>query len=77
MFLKRVLRKEKKAANAFPYDPARHTAVIRCSICTGEQTAGFKDNETGVFHEERLIRGEEDLEQFKAQYHLQDIRKEY
>ncbi|MBE5995872.1 MAG: aspartate dehydrogenase [Lachnospiraceae bacterium] len=51
--------------------------MIRCSICTGEQTAGFKDNETGVFHEERLIRGEEDLEQFKAQYHLQDIRKEY
>ncbi len=72
-----MLFRKKRTETKFPYDPDRHIAVIRCSICTGEQTAGFRDRETGVFHEERLIRGEDDLSAFKASYGLQSVKKEY
>ena len=35
------------ADNRFPYDENIHEAVIRCSICTGEQVAGFKNRQDG------------------------------
>ena len=44
------------------------TPVIRCSICTGEQVAGFRDKETGRFEEVMLIRTPEDLEAFRGKY---------
>ncbi len=33
--------------------------ALRISICTGEKTAGFIDNETGHFHDLYLITPEE------------------
>ena len=51
--------------------------VIRCSICTGEQVAGFKDVHTGKFTDIMLIRDEKDLEEFKAMYKITEIRKEF
>ena len=36
-------------APEIPYDPARQTPAVRCSICTGEMTAGFLED--GVFHD--------------------------
>ena len=59
------------------YDPAQFIPVIRCSICTGEQTAGFRDKDTRKFHEVMLIRNEQDLEEFRALYGLGEIKKEY
>ena len=44
------------------------TPAIRCSICTGEQVAGFKHPETGRFEEVALLRTPEDLEAFKRKY---------
>ena len=38
--------------------------VLRCSICTGEQTLCARDRETGKLHELMLIRTPEDLEGF-------------
>lgn len=38
------------------YDRTRKKPVIRASICTGEQVAGFKDLTTGVFEEVMLIK---------------------
>ena len=29
------------------YDPTAQKPVLRCSICTGEQVAGFQDLHTG------------------------------
>ena len=40
------------------------TPVIRCSICTGEQTAGVRDNTTGRFEEVMGIRNASDLVEF-------------
>lgn len=60
------------------YDPERQKPVIHCSICNGEQVAGFKDKETGHFEEVMLIRNDSDLQQFRDEYSISgDIEKEY
>lgn len=69
MFNRRQKKKE--------YDRETKKPVIRCSICTGEQAAGFKDVRTGKFEEIMLIKGERDLEAFKRMYGLQEVPKEY
>ena len=54
---------------AFPaYDSDTQKPVLRCSICTGEQVAGFVDNATGHFAEVQLIRSPGDLEAFRRRY---------
>lgn len=59
------------------YDPKTERPALRCSICTGEQVAGFQNLETGVFHEIILIRNEKDLDEFKKAYGLSEIKKIY
>lgn len=59
------------------YDPDNQIPVIRCSICTGEQVAGFKDVRTGHFTDVCLIKSDKDIEAFKKQYKLDNIVKEY
>ncbi len=51
--------------------------ILRCSICTGEQVAGFRDLQTGKFTDIMLIRNEKDLQAFKEQYGVTDITKEF
>ncbi len=50
------------------YDATRYTPAIRSSICTGEQTAGFREKGTGSFREVMLIRDDSDLLEFKRRY---------
>ena len=60
------------------YDEKTRTPVIRCSICTGEQVAGFIRKEDGSFEEVMLIRSGADLQAFREQYGItEDIRKIY
>ncbi len=59
------------------YDKAVKKPVIRCSICTGEQVAGFKDLHTGKFSDIMLIRNEKDLQEFKNIYGITEIGKEF
>ena len=69
--------KKKKAAST-PYDPALKRPVLRCSICTGEQVAGFQRLVDGGFEEVMLIRNEADLQLFREQYNIVgDIEKIY
>ena len=68
---------EERLKEEFPFDPARQTAVIRSSICTGEKVAGFKDLEGGRFTEVMLIRSRQDEEKFKALYGLEKVKTEY
>ena len=65
----------KKKASAPAYDPATEEAALRCSICTGEQTAGFRNKTTGHFREVMLIRTPDDLEQFKREYGAEEVKK--
>ena len=53
------------------YDPAVQKPVLRCSICTGEQVAGFQDRRTGHVEEVQLIRTPADLDTFRARYGIQ------
>ncbi len=60
------------------WDRENKIPVIRCSICNGEQTAGFKDRATGGFEEIMLIRDSRDLEEFRRSYGIVgEITKEY
>ncbi len=56
-----------------PWNSAKQTPAIRCSICTGEQEAGFIDRETGTFTSVMLLRDDRDLEEFRETYGLGDI----
>ena len=60
-----------------PYDKENKKAVLRCSICTGEQVAGFKDLNTGHFEEIMLIKDSKDLDDFMETYDVEAIVKEY
>lgn len=68
---------ERYLSKDIPFDPDKQTAVIKCSICTGEQIAGFKSKEDGHFTEVMLIRDDADLEKFKEIYKIAEIKKEY
>lgn len=59
------------------YDKENQQPILRCSICTGEQVAGFKNVHNGKFEEVMLIRNDKDLQSFKEMYGLQDISREY
>lgn len=76
-FISKLKSKHKGNAELFPYDAAKHEAVIRCSICTGEQVAGFRSKDDGNFVGVMVIQSEKDLESFKRVYGLDDVRKIY
>ena len=59
------------------FDKENYRPVIKCSICTGEQVAGFKDIHTGKFEEVMLIQNSKDLDTFMQLYDVKDITKEY
>ena len=59
------------------YDPESQVPVLKCSICNGEQVAGFKDRKTGRFTEVAFIRSPQDLEEFQKTYGIENILKEY
>ena len=59
------------------FDRENYVPVIRCSICTGEEVAGFRNIHTGQFRDVLLIRSPKDLEQFMAEYGIDTIRREY
>ncbi len=46
----------KKKITAKAYDKENNKPVIKASICTGEQVAGFKDIHTGKVEEIMLIK---------------------
>lgn len=69
------IRKKKQPT----YDWTGKIPVIRSSICTGERTAGFKDEASGRFEEVMLIRNDADYRQFLRQYGVAEnqVRQEY
>lgn len=71
MFL--IKSKEQKKS----FDKNNKKPVMRCSICTGEKVAGFKDMQTGKFEEVMLIKDDKDLAAFKDMYGIDTIEKEY
>lgn len=58
----------KKKITAKAYGKENKKPVIKASICTGEQVAGFKDIHTGKVEEIMLIKCPSDIETFKKMY---------
>jgi len=58
----------KKKQTTQSYDPKALKPVIKCSICNGEQVAGFVNLKTGAFSDVSLIRNDADLSEFKERY---------
>ena len=71
---KRVKTPERPA-----FDPETEEAAVRCSICTGEQVAGFQHKSDGRFVPVQLLQSERDLDDFRVRYGLegQEIKKIY
>lgn len=70
-------RQKKQAVPA--YDKRGKIPVLRSSICTGEQVAGFKDAVSGKFQELMLIRDDRDLAEFLRQYQVdeRELKREW
>lgn len=68
---------QKKKPEKRDYDRENEKPVLKCSICNGEQVAGFKNIHTGKFHEIMFIRSEVDLHNFMEMYSITDVSKEY
>lgn len=67
----------KKTVKKKEYDQKNLRPILRCSICTGEQVAGFKNIHTGKFEEILLVRNQKDLDQFMEMYGVDTVAKEY
>ena len=72
-----MLFAKKKPREKKAYDPARWKPVIRCSICTGEMAAGFKETATGRFEEVMLIRADRGLARVEKEYGVGHVAKAY
>lgn len=70
MFRKKIVKKK-------TYDKENLQPVLRCSICNGEQVAGFKNIHTGKFEEVVCIHQKKDLNDFMEMYDISEIHKEY
>lgn len=70
---------KRKQTPDIPFDRAGRVPVIRSSICTGEQTAGFKDPVSGRFQEYMLIRNDRDLQEFLRRYQVaeSELKREW
>ena len=78
MIMNKVLPMFKKKPQRPKYDKTNKKAVLKCSICTGEQVAGFKDLQTGKMEEVMLIKSPKDSEDFKSIYGItEEVEKEY
>ncbi len=70
-------KKAEKKLEKKEYDRVNEKPVLKCSICNGEQVAGFKDQRTGRFHEVMFVRSQKDLQEFMDTYGLSEVSKEY
>ena len=70
---------EQKQDGEFYFDRKNQKPVIRSSICTGEQVAGFKDLRTGKFMDIMLVRDHKDMEEFTRKYGIsrEEITREW
>lgn len=66
-----------KKISKIAFDKETQRPILRCSICTGEQVAGFKEIRTGKFQEVMVIRNDQDLDDFRKMYGIEDVPKEY
>ena len=65
--------RKKKSVIPEDYDREHLKPVIRVSICTGEEVAGFREIATGKFKDVQLLRCQADLQEFMDRFGLTEI----
>lgn len=73
----RVPHYKKNISSTIPFDSTKQVPILKCSICTGEQIACFRDIATGHIIEVMIIRNVEDLSFLKKQYGIESFLVEY
>ncbi len=68
---------KKKTIPIEQYDRENYRPILKCSICSDEQVAGFKNIHTGEFHDIMLIKNADDLDTLQELYDVAVITKEY
>ena len=59
----------------YPYDPSKEEPFLHANTCNRETVVGFKEKDTGKFHEVMMVTGDKELEEFKKTYGIEgDIR---
>ena len=54
------------------YDHEALEPVIRKSICTGEEVAGFREKESGRFRSVMLLKSDKDLDAFRREWGIEE-----
>lgn len=67
----------KKKMQVYEYDQEIQRPVLKCSICNGEQVAGFQDLRTGKFEEAVFIRNQGDMREFMERCGVSTLPKLY
>ena len=69
----------RKRIQQIDYDRENWKPVLKCSICNGEQVAGFRDPVSGRFEELMLLRDDRDFQEFLLRYQVEEseIRREW
>ena len=67
----------KKKVIPVEYDRENEIPVLKCSICNGEQVAGFQNLHTGSFREIAFIRSQRELEEFMERCGVTELKKVY
>ena len=69
----------RKKQAVMPYNRGNKIPVIRSSICTGEQVAGFNEPVRDRFEEVMLLRNDRHLQEFLRQYQVEasEIKREW
>ena len=67
---------KKKAHSAlYPYDSSKEEPFLHANTCNRETVVGFREKDTGKFHEVMMITSDKELEEFKKTYGIKgDIR---
>ncbi|WP_244833030.1 aspartate dehydrogenase [Clostridium sp. BJN0001] len=68
---------KKKKKMTVLFDSKEYKPVLKCSVCTGEKTAGFMEIKTGKFIDICLIKNDKDLQKFKSDYKVDNVEKIY
>ena len=70
-----ALFKKNAHASIYPYDPSKEEPFLHANTCNRETVVGFKEKDTGKFHEVMMITSDKELEDFKKTYGIEgDIR---
>lgn len=68
-------KKEKVNNATYDYDKENEIPVLKCSICNGEQVAGFQNRMTREIREIGCIRSPRELEEFMAGCGVSELKK--